>query len=55
MSRVTRLINKLATQAQEEIARMGLKARLDLKELAEHHNRSRGQINRHIRRKANGR
>lgn len=52
MSRVTRLINKLAPEAQQEIAVMGLKARQRMKELAEHHNRSRGQINRYIRERA---
>lgn len=52
MSRVTRLINKLAAEAQQEIAVMGLKARQRMKELAEHHNRSRGQINRYIRERA---
>lgn len=44
MSRVNRLINKLAAEAHQEIGLMGLKARLELKRLAEQHNRSRGQL-----------
>ena len=49
---VNRLIEKLASEAQQHIALMVFRARLDLKELAERNNRSRGQINRWIRKRA---
>lgn len=48
---ITRLVNKLAAQATEEIQRKAFLARLELQRLAEHHNRSRGQLFRRDRMK----
>lgn len=51
---LTRLVNKMAKDAQDEIQRKALLARLELQRLAERHNRSRGQLFRRDRINARG-